>query len=442
MIISPLRPTRSRQRGAVALIFGLTLVMMIAFAGLALDLGRFFVVKSELQNAMDACALSAASQLRPGQNNPAALTKAVAYGQVFSKGGTGPLFVIRNRANFQSEVVDIADADITFSNEINGNYQDKDTANYNTAQYAKCSYTMSGLPVLFMHVLRLQGEDTGPTTQRIYAMAAATLGASSKTCAIPVGVCMGAGGSEANNFLLTAGQWLSAKSGSSYGTGNFGWIDFSPPNGGASEIADLLTGSGQCDLKVGAPVGQQGQKTSLDVAWNSRFGWYKGGSGNPQLSTAPPDFTGYAYSVGTNWPSGANAYKGTSVVSGALNYEDATNAYTPYQGDTPKGIKSGSYSASTVAQHMTGRKNRRIAVAPVIDCAVWNTPPGNQNPPIQGWACVLMLNPFAIGNPKAGDEAWDTAMVEFLGLAGKPGSPCATTGEVGTGGALVPQLVQ
>ena len=59
-----------RQRGSVAIMFGLTLVVLIGFIGLSVDLGRFFVIKSELQNAMDACALSAASQLKPGAGDP------------------------------------------------------------------------------------------------------------------------------------------------------------------------------------------------------------------------------------------------------------------------------------------------------------------------------------------------------------------------------------
>ena len=50
---------RRRQEGVVAVIVGIVLVAMIAMAGLALDLGQLYVVKAELQNAADACALSA-----------------------------------------------------------------------------------------------------------------------------------------------------------------------------------------------------------------------------------------------------------------------------------------------------------------------------------------------------------------------------------------------
>jgi Flp pilus assembly protein TadG len=162
---------RYPQRGVVALVFGLTLVVLIGFAGLAIDFGRFFVIKSELQNAVDACALAAASQLRPGLNDPAALIRAVAYGRVFATGGSGNNPAIKNRANFQSDVVAIVPDQITFSDTPNGSYQSSASANYNTANYAKCSYPLAGLPVFFLPVLNPQ-----LSTQTVAAMAVARSG--------------------------------------------------------------------------------------------------------------------------------------------------------------------------------------------------------------------------------------------------------------------------
>lgn len=425
----------TRQRGAISLVLALCLVMLIGFAGLAIDLGRFFIVKSELQNAVDACALAAASQLRPGQANPLALSKAVAYGRLTATGGVGNIEAIKNRANVQSEVVDITPAQITFSSTLNGVYQDAGSADYNTATFVRCSYPLQGLPVYFMQVL-----NSDYSSQTVSATAVATLGPSSSACAIPIGVCMASGGTEANRFGLTPGQWLQAKGDTAYGTGNFGWVDFSPPGGGAAELAELLMGSGQCDLRIGDYVGAQGQKTNLVEAWNSRFGWYKQGGGSPGLTQAPPDFTGYAYSKDRNWPGSSSAYEGSSTVPGALNFLAARSAHAPYQGDTPQGIPAQTYNASTSAEHATAGRSRRIAVAPVLDCSVWNTT-GNAQPRIEGWACVLMLNPYAAGNPKTG-EVWDVPLVEFLGLSTEAGSPCATGGEAGTYGPPVPVLAQ
>ena len=50
----------TRQHGSVVIFFLIMLPVLLATMGIALDLGKFFIVKSELQNAADACALAAA----------------------------------------------------------------------------------------------------------------------------------------------------------------------------------------------------------------------------------------------------------------------------------------------------------------------------------------------------------------------------------------------
>lgn len=423
------------QRGVVAILFGLTLAVLIGFAGLAIDLGRFFVIKTELQNAMDACALAASSQLRPGQNNATALVKAIAYGRVFSTGGVddvstapleGNIEAVKNKANFQSVAINIQPDQITFSDTLGGSYQSSGGANYNTAAFAKCTYPLAGLPIFFMKVL-----NPLLTTQTVTAMAAATLAPSSSSCGIPVAVCKSPGTSASTNFGLTVGSWLTTPSGpgSPYGTGNFGWIDYSPPGGGATELANMLMGPGQCAVNIGQEVGQAGNIASLDVAWNSRFGLYKPGNGNPQVATASPDVTGYAYTA-TNWPPSSpsappNAYAGPSR-NGLVNYLNASSSYLQYQANP-----ANPYSKLSGVQHQNLGRFRRVAVAPVVDCTAWNT--GGANPVVNGWACVLMLSPLLNGsNPS----------LEFLGLSTAVGSACSTNGEAGTFGPLVPQLVQ
>ena len=51
------------QRGAYLVIVSLLLVVLIGFGALALDLGRLFILRSEMQNAADAAALAAAREL-------------------------------------------------------------------------------------------------------------------------------------------------------------------------------------------------------------------------------------------------------------------------------------------------------------------------------------------------------------------------------------------
>ena len=55
--------SRHSQRGAVAIVVGLTLFVLVGMLGLVLDLGHLYVAKTELQNAADAAALSGAKQI-------------------------------------------------------------------------------------------------------------------------------------------------------------------------------------------------------------------------------------------------------------------------------------------------------------------------------------------------------------------------------------------
>jgi len=52
-----------RQRGAVIITVCLFLLFLLGFMGIAMDFGRLFIVKTELQTAMDSCALAAAQEL-------------------------------------------------------------------------------------------------------------------------------------------------------------------------------------------------------------------------------------------------------------------------------------------------------------------------------------------------------------------------------------------
>lgn len=63
------------QRGAVAIMFGLTLLVLFGFMALVFDLGRTYVVRTELQNAADAAALAGAKDLNQTLDG---VTKAIA----------------------------------------------------------------------------------------------------------------------------------------------------------------------------------------------------------------------------------------------------------------------------------------------------------------------------------------------------------------------------
>src|SRR5216117_3632666 len=56
------------QRGVAFAYLGITLFALVGFTGLAVDLGRSYVVKSNLSKAVDAAALAAARRIGEGES--------------------------------------------------------------------------------------------------------------------------------------------------------------------------------------------------------------------------------------------------------------------------------------------------------------------------------------------------------------------------------------
>lgn len=402
--------------------------ILIGFLGIVVDLGRLYVTKTELQSAMDACALAAAAELKA---DPQAIERAVSAGITAGN---------RNAVGFQAASANVTAADILFSDRLSDNsttypfgYVANTAADPATSSYAMCARAETGIVTWFMQVL--QGMIGSPvTTGTVGAWATATLVSSQINCALPIGLCKLPSAPSTNPLQgLVVGQWVTSKLTAS-ATGSFDWIDFTPPGGGASELGNIIKGQGQCSLATGGTeVGEQGNKASLGKAWNTRFGLYKGGD-TPE--TAPPDFTGYAYTP-TSWPSKFDAYGGSSGTT--PNFRTARAGYLPYQGDAASGIAmNGGYTNSSNATLQASGADRRIVTVPVVDCTSWaaSTP---QTVPILDYACVLMLHPMSNDNgPAAGEEVW----LEYRGAANSAASPCSTSGLAGgTAGPLVPALV-
>lgn len=401
---------QNRQKGAVLIMVAFSIVILIGFIGLVVDLAHLMVTKTELQNAADACALAAARELTGDAN---ALIRAENVG--IAVGAS-------NNVNLQASAVSVLPNDITFSPTLspNANYLSRLAgADPVTAKYAMCTLPQSGIAMWFMGVM-------GFGAQTVNAMGVATLAHSQTNCAVPLGICSQG---SAPNYGYVEGTWYSGKFGTGASeslTGSYNWVDFSPSEGGgAAELKDLLSGTGQCNLpSAGTPVGEQGQIAGLSDAWNSRFGIYKGG-GQYNQTTALPDFTGYAYTTAT-WPEPEpqNAYSGTSSI-GAPNYQAAKTAGLPYQASNPVGLTG--YSLPTNTDHSKG-SDRRLVVVPIVDCNLLSGS-NPQNVPVIAYSCVFLLSPIKGPND---------IMLEYRSLG-----DCATSGlGGGTVGPLVPVLVQ
>lgn len=428
----PRTPRRGVQRGAIAILAAILVPLLFGFGALVIDLARLFVYKTEIQNAMDGCALAASSPLT-GVNDPNIFDVGRAHGLATMDitkvnsvvGSRAPETV--NRLHFQRDNFALADVIVEYGASINGPWVAATSTSYSgitpaTAKYVRCTYTDSNNPLFFLPMLRALGINAA-TTATVAADAVATLGHAQSSCAFPVAVCVASGSSATSipPWGLTPGTRLTAVNSPSspYGTGNFGWVDFTPPSNTTNELYDLVAGSGSCNVTQGQNIGAQGQKTNVDRAWNSRFGVY---ANSIPVGSLPPDFTGYGY-------------PGTST-SNYADYETRVAARAPYQGTVGNNNK-----LTTSAQFGALGQKRRVVTAAMVNCSVWEVPPGNAQPPVLDFACILLLSPIRTTGP-----AWSTPFatvmqIEYLGLASAVGTPCATAGLGGGAyGPLVPVL--
>lgn len=414
---------RRRQGGAIAIMAGLVIFVLIMVISLVLDLGHLYIAKTELQNAADACALGAARELSDLSGD--ALSRSTNAGIVVGGGCPAglvpcPNIAFRNKIDLQSAAVDIQAGDIRFASSLAGPYSRPDPLPAGT-RYVQCA-PQETHPVSIVMWL---GGVFGITSGSVSAEAVARLSPSQAACAIPLGMCtqQTQKNTPLPNWGFVNGVWYDGRYGAGGGaTGSYNWIDFTPPSGGASELAALIAGEGQCEVPTSPLVGQTGVAESLAKAWNTRFGLYKG-SYDP--ATNQMDRTGFAYTAGASgsWPAGANAY------ANFLNPQRTT--HTPYQGDAATGLKLSGFRTSTSAEHANGG-DRRVVAAPVVHCQDWEHA---QTVEIKDWACVLMLSPI---------DGPDAAVLEFLGMASEVGSPCATLGMPSSDGIgpQVPTLVR
>ena len=99
---------RSKERGAILFVVAASLVVLLAFAGLAIDMGMLYNVKTDLQNATDAAALSGAWQL---SGTPTGISRAVTSA-----------INAANKYYFNNNPVGVVDADVTFSTQMDSGY--------------------------------------------------------------------------------------------------------------------------------------------------------------------------------------------------------------------------------------------------------------------------------------------------------------------------------
>lgn len=419
-----------RQRGAVIVTTALVLLFLLGFVGIALDFGHLFVVKTELQTAMDSCALAAAQEL---DGTASAITRGKNAGLTAGN---------QNRVNMQSATWSgkgqLALTEVTF----------RDTGYVTTvssasATYAQCQHTQ---PAVNIWLIKAMGAFSGnaaafPATQDVAASAVATRASAQTSCPIPVALKPKTGGT-APNYGFQVGEWITVYGTRVSNSGELGWYNLDGSTSASTTSAELSEG-GSCGTRVGDTLGTPGAKTTVDSPWNYRFGIYKNNE-NPAVNH--PDVTGYSYTA-VNWTNAApaqNAYAGAPAAGShatAANYLTKSAAFASFD-DTGIDLSQGSVivfgkanqlnSFKTLAtpgvggQHAQYGYKRRLVTVPVIDAAS----------KVIDYACMFMLHPLSGPN--------DDGHLEFRGNSSNSTVPCTTNGLAGGGsaGPLVPVLVR
>lgn len=384
---------QSKQSGSIALIVLLFLPLLLVMGGLGADLGKLYVTKSELQNAADACALAGAAQFDGLSNEQ---TRA---------SGAGLTVAQNNRAYFQKNVIASGEVTITFptsSNGVNG-------------KYVRCSISRSGISNWITPLLNRIGGSVN-TTQALTAVATATTLPSQTACAIPIGIC------QPDVAGKNPGDWLAGVASPNNGnkdttlSGHFRWVDFTSGGGGANELADILSGKQSTDCSVKAStnqyIGTPGYKASLRDDFNTRFGIKKK---NEASSGYFPDVSGKGYYN----PAQTNRYVADFVPNAVPN----NTAYSDISGITI----SNAYGYMTSTDLKAYGTNRRVAIAPVVDCTTMK---------LKSFVCVFLLHPM----PTTSSVNFNM-YIEYLGNASTSVTPCSKAGGlVGGGSVLGPKV--
>jgi hypothetical protein len=267
------------QHGYVLVMLVLVLVVLLGIAALALDLGRLYVLRTEMQNAVDAAALAAAAELNAQEG---ALTRAEAAGRGLIQSDSH--FAAADDKALLGEGDDIG---FEFFTSI---APKTPTTNYADAHYVRVTLDPAldedgesgryGIDLFFLPVLNVLNI---PTQRFVELTASALAGRHFYMCNYPpMMICdplEAEGGLKEN---MDAGQQIVLKKqggGSTWGIGMFGFLyPVDPETGeflpGSSELGPYLADESKMGCTPPVVKTSTGNVANLSNAWNTRFDIY------------------------------------------------------------------------------------------------------------------------------------------------------------------------
>lgn len=275
-----------RQRGTFLVIIALVLLLLVGIGALVLDLGRVFVVRSEMQNAADAAALAGAMEL---DGRPLARARAEAAARELLQHGSK--FAEQHELLGDSIAVDFSCAIGSTADpaDIGGHCAnpyvdgrapaatDRETRYVRVTLDADAAAGAYSLQLWFLPVLRMVLPET---TRRALLRADATAGRTWFMCDYPPTMMCNPFEPSGTAFRdrATAGQQIELKQqGEAWAPGNFAFLEPDvEAGGGAPDVADYLADQGRTGCSpptIRTKTGAMTNKTAAAI--NTRLDLYR-----------------------------------------------------------------------------------------------------------------------------------------------------------------------
>lgn len=305
---------KNRQGGAVAIMVGISIVLLVGFLALVMDLARVYLARTGLQNAADAAALSGVKQLNGTAAgiccDPVSGSSGSAVAWARRTGGDNTFFG-GDLSQVQVDVgpLDATNNKITFSNSPDGPWVDIASAQASPGDkfFIKVDTASGAIKPLFAVVLDIFNMGTfgtavaGPFVKNVAPMGVCaidvTTAGSERICGGPGSECGFLRGVAYNIIDINP---LGA---SPYPI----WVnpvDVPPGNCDPNHASANFMRPFVCEGKAavgeipGTVYANTGGSTTLEGALNSRLDDFGGGANACDPATAPPDINVKQYAIG------------------------------------------------------------------------------------------------------------------------------------------------
>jgi Flp pilus assembly protein TadG len=147
---------RANERGSVMIMTAILMAGIILAVGLSIDIARLYMLRTELQNAADAAALSAARELSSGAGGIAdAVTRATS---------------IVNNYGFNDAVVNVPAVNVEFAVNLNGPYVSSATAQANPQNIRFVRVTTASVTTPMLFSARILGANRNESKTAVAGM--------------------------------------------------------------------------------------------------------------------------------------------------------------------------------------------------------------------------------------------------------------------------------